>query len=44
MIGKAVADTYGRKGGKVVEMNIRAAELAVERISASATRTPCRVR
>ena len=32
MIEMAVEDTYGRKGGKVVEMNIRAAELARDRI------------
>jgi pyruvate-ferredoxin/flavodoxin oxidoreductase len=32
MIQAAVEDTYGRKGGKVVEMNIRGAEIAVERI------------
>jgi pyruvate-ferredoxin/flavodoxin oxidoreductase len=32
MIEAAVEDTYGRKGGKVVEMNIRGAGIAVERI------------
>jgi len=32
MISAAVEDTYGRKGGKVVDMNIRAAEVAVDRI------------
>ena len=32
MIGAAVEDTYGRKGGKIVDMNIRGAEVAVERI------------
>ena len=32
MIEAAVEDTYGRKGSKVVDMNIRGAQLAVERI------------
>jgi pyruvate-ferredoxin/flavodoxin oxidoreductase len=32
MIEVAVEDTYGRKGGMVVDMNIRGAEIAVERI------------
>jgi pyruvate-ferredoxin/flavodoxin oxidoreductase len=32
MIRVAVEDTYGIKGGKVVEMNIRGAQIAVDRI------------
>ncbi|NLF76417.1 MAG: pyruvate:ferredoxin (flavodoxin) oxidoreductase [Chloroflexi bacterium] len=32
MIQAAVEDTYGKKGGKVVEMNIKGAEIAVDRI------------
>ncbi len=32
MIQAAVEDTYGKKGGKVVEMNIRGAEIAVNRV------------
>jgi pyruvate-ferredoxin/flavodoxin oxidoreductase len=32
MIHHAVEDTYGKKGGKVVDMNIRGAEIAVERV------------
>jgi pyruvate-ferredoxin/flavodoxin oxidoreductase len=32
MIEHAVEDTYGRKGGKVVEMNVKAAQIAVDRI------------
>ncbi|HEX3051109.1 MAG TPA: pyruvate:ferredoxin (flavodoxin) oxidoreductase [Aggregatilineaceae bacterium] len=32
MITHAVEDTYGKKGGKVVEMNIKAANIAVEKI------------
>ncbi|MBN1681781.1 MAG: pyruvate:ferredoxin (flavodoxin) oxidoreductase [Anaerolineae bacterium] len=32
MIQQAIEDTYGIKGGKVVDMNIRAAEIAVDRI------------
>jgi pyruvate-ferredoxin/flavodoxin oxidoreductase len=32
MIRHAVEETYGKRGGKVVDMNIRAAEIAVDRI------------
>ncbi len=32
MIMMAIEDTYGRKGGSVVDMNIRAAQLTAERI------------
>ncbi len=32
MIQAAVEDTYGRKGQKVVDMNVKAAEIAVDRI------------
>ncbi|MBN1562351.1 MAG: pyruvate:ferredoxin (flavodoxin) oxidoreductase, partial [Anaerolineae bacterium] len=32
MIEAAVEDTYGKKGGKVVDMNVRAAEIAIGKI------------
>ncbi|MEB2286533.1 MAG: pyruvate:ferredoxin (flavodoxin) oxidoreductase [Anaerolineae bacterium] len=32
MISAAVEDTYGRKGGRIVDMNIRGAEVAVDHI------------
>ena len=32
MIQAAVEDTYGKKGGKVVEMNIKGAQIAVDRV------------